>query len=58
MIPVIRSVLIDLLTFKKKKKKDRILNVDSSFSSITISRKKEKSIISFDKKNYSFSFSE
>lgn len=57
MIPVIRSVLIDLLTFKKKKK-DRISNVDSSFSSITISRKKEKSIISFDKKNYSFSFSE
>lgn len=57
MIPVIRSVLIDLLTFKKKKK-DRISNVDSSFSSITISRKEEKSIISFDKKNYSFSFSE
>lgn len=58
MIPVIRSVLIDLLTFKKKKKKDRISNVDSSFSSITISRKEEKSIISFDKKNYSSSFSE
>lgn len=56
MIPVIRSVLIDFLTFKKKKKKRS--NVDSSFSSITISRKKEKSIISFDKKNYSSSFSE
>lgn len=42
---------------KKKKKKKRRSNLDSQFSSITISKKEEKSIISFIKKNYSSSLS-